>query len=330
MKTILVLGGAGYIGSHTVYELIDAGYDAVVADNLETGFMKAVHPRARFYKGDIRDRAFMDSLFDAEKIDAVIHFAACSQVGESMVKPLKYYENNVEGTRSVLRAMAEHGVKHIVFSSTAAVYGEPERLPIMEDDPTRPASCYGETKLSAERMLYWASVAYDIHFAALRYFNACGAHPCGDIGEAHDPETHLIPIVLQAPNGQRRAVDIFGGDYDTRDGTCVRDYVHVCDLASAHVLAVEYLMRGGKSDVFNLGSGVGHTVREIVRAAERVTGRPIACEIAPRRPGDPAQLTASGEKAKAVLGWRPKYGDIDTIIATAWRWHSAQPRGYKA
>lgn len=330
MKTILVLGGAGYIGSHTVYELIDGGYDVAVADNFETGFIEAVHPKARFYKGDIRDKSFMDSVFDAEKIDAVIHFAANSQVGESMIKPLKYYENNMGGTRTMLQSMVEHGVKYIVFSSTAAIYGEPERVPIMESDPTHPTNCYGETKLSMERMFHWTSVAHDIHFVALRYFNACGAHPNGNIGEAHDPETHLIPIVLQVPNGQRKTVNIFGDDYGTRDGTCVRDYIHVCDLASAHVLAAEYLMNGGKNDVFNLGNGVGFTVREIVDAAEKVVGKPIACEIASRRAGDPAQLVASSEKAKTVLGWKPKYDDIDTIISTAWRWHSTHPCGYKA
>ena len=223
VKTILVLGGAGYIGSHTVYELIDNGYDVVVADNMETGFRAAVHPKARFYQGDIRNKAFCDHVFSSEKIDAVIHFAANSQVGESMVDPLKYYDNNLGGTRTMLQSMIEHGVKYIVFSSTAATYGEPERVPILETDPTHPTNCYGETKLSMERMFYWASVAHGIHFVALRYFNACGAHMSGKIGEAHNPETHLILIVLQVPNGQRDHVSIFGDDYPTRDGTCVRD-----------------------------------------------------------------------------------------------------------
>ena len=247
-NTILVLGGAGYIGSHTVYELIDNGYDVVVADNLETGFRKAVHPKARFYEGDIRNKEFCDHVFSSEKIDAVIHFAANSQVGESMVNPLKYYDNNLGGTRTMLQSMIEHGVKYIVFSSTAATYGEPERVPILETDPTHPTNCYGETKLSMERMFYWASVAHGIHFVALRYFNACGAHMSGKIGEAHNPETHLIPIVLQVPNGQRDHVSIFGDDYPTRDGTCVRDYIHVTDLASAHILAAEYLMNGGEAE----------------------------------------------------------------------------------
>ena len=230
----------------------------------------------------------------------------------------------------MLQSMIEHGVRHIVFSSTAATYGEPERIPIMENDHTQPTNCYGETKLAMEHMFHWASLAHDLHFVALRYFNACGAHPDGNIGEAHDPETHLIPLVLQVPNGQRSHVDIFGDDYETRDGTCVRDYIHVCDLASAHVLAAEYLMPGGKNDVFNLGNGVGFTVKEIVEASEKVVGRPIPAKIAPRRAGDPAQLVASNEKAKKVLGWKPKFHDIDTIISTAWRWHSAHPHGYKA
>ena len=330
MKTILVLGGAGYIGSHTVYELIDHGYDVVVADNLETGFRAAVHPKARFYEGDIRDRAFCDRVFSSEHIDAVIHFAANSQVGESMVTPLKYYDNNLGGTRTMLASMIAHGVKYIVFSSTAAAYGEPECVPIPETAPTHPTNCYGDMKLAMERMFHWASVAHGIHFVALRYFNACGAHLSGKIGEAHDPETHLIPIVLQVPNGRREAVSIFGDDYPTRDGTCVRDYVHVTDLAAAHILAAEYLMNGGENNVFNLGNGVGFTVREIIDTAERVVGRPIACRMAPRRAGDPAQLVASSEKARTVLGWDPKYADIETIIASAWRWHKEHPHGYDA
>ena len=301
MKTILVLGGSGYIGSHTVYELIDNGYDVVVADNLETGFRKAVHPKARFYQGDIRNKEFCDHVFSSEKIDAVIHFAANSQVGESMVNPLKYYDNNLGGTRTMLQSMIEHGVKYIVFSSTAATYGEPERVPILETDPTHPTNCYGDTKLAMERMFYWASVAHGIHFVALRYFNACGAHMSGKIGEAHNPETHLIPIVLQVPNGQRDHVSIFGDDYPTRDGTCVRDYIHVCDLADAHIRDLEYLERGGESDVFNLGNGVGFSNLEVVEAARDVTGHPIPGEIKARRAGDPATLVASSEKARRVL-----------------------------
>ena len=247
----------------------------------------------------------------------------------SMVNPLKYYDNNLGGTRTMLQSMIEHGVKYIVFSSTAATYGEPERVPILETDPTHPTNCYGDTKLAMERMFYWASVAHGIHFVALRYFNACGAHMSGKIGEAHNPETHLIPIVLQVPNGQRDHVSIFGDDYPTRDGTCVRDYIHVTDLASAHILAAEYLMNGGENNVFNLGNGVGFTVKEIIDTAEKVVGKPIKCEMAARRAGDPAQLVASSEKAKTVLGWKPKYDDIETIIGSAWNWHKEHPHGYE-
>ena len=325
---ILVLGGAGYIGSHTVYELIDAGRDVVVADNLLTGFRAAVHPKARFYQLDIRDRAALDVLFQAEKIDGVIHFAASSQVGESMSDPLKYYDNNLHGTMVLLSAMVAHGVDKIVFSSTAAAYGEPEQVPILETDRTVPTNCYGETKLSMERMMAWVSQAHGLRYVALRYFNAAGAHPSGSIGEAHTPETHLIPIILQVPNGQRDKVSIFGGDYPTRDGTCVRDYIHVTDLAQAHILALDYLLAGGENNVFNLGNGVGFTNKEVVEVARSVTGPPIPAEIAPRRAGDPAQLVASSEKAKAVLGWKPKYDGLNTIVATAWKWHQSHPNGF--
>lgn len=325
---ILVLGGAGYIGSHTVYELIDAGRDVVVADNLLTGFRAAVHPKARFYQADIRDRAAMDKLFQTEHIDGVIHFAASSQVGESMSDPLKYYDNNLHGTMVLLSAMVAHGVDKIVFSSTAAAYGEPEQVPILETDRTVPTNCYGETKLSMERMMAWVSQAHGLRYVALRYFNAAGAHPSGSIGEAHTPETHLIPIILQVPNGQRDKVSIFGGDYPTRDGTCVRDYIHVTDLAQAHILALDYLLAGGENNVFNLGNGVGFTNKEVVEVARSVTGHPIPAEIAPRRAGDPAQLVASSEKAKAVLGWKPKYDDLNTIVATAWKWHQSHPNGF--
>ena len=241
---ILVLGGAGYIGSHTVYELIDAGRDVVVADNLQTGFKAAVHPKARFYQLDIRDRAALDVLFQAEKIDGVIHFAASSQVGESMSDPLKYYDNNLHGTMVLLQAMVAHGVDKIVFSSTAATYGEPELVPILETDQTVPTNCYGQTKLSMEQMMDWVSKAHGLRYVSLRYFNACGAHPSGKIGEAHEPETHLIPLILQVPNGKREKVSIYGDDYPTLDGTCVRDYIHVTDLAQAHILALDYLLKG--------------------------------------------------------------------------------------
>ena len=328
MKRILVLGGAGYIGSHTVYELIDNGYDVVVADNLETGFRKAVHPKARFYQGDIRNKEFCDHVFSSEKIDAVIHFAANSQVGESMVNPLKYYDNNLGGTRTMLQSMIEHGVKYIVFSSTAATYGEPERVPILETDPTHPTNCYGDTKLAMERMFYWASVAHGIHFVALRYFNAAGSDTEAGIGEDHNPESHLIPLVMKTALGQRDHIGIFGEDYPTPDGTCVRDYIHVKDLAEAHLLALEYLERGGSSDVFNLGNGAGYSVREIIETARRITGKEIKAVVEPRRGGDPSVLIASNKKAAEVLGWKPVLG-LDQIISDAWAWHSGHPNGYE-
>lgn len=326
--SILVLGGAGYIGSHTVYELIGAGRDVVVADNLVTGFRKAVHPKAKFYELDIRDRKALDDLFEKENIEGVIHFAASSQVGESMKDPLKYYDNNLWGTNCLLESMVSHNVKKIVFSSTAATYGLPEKTPILETDRTQPINPYGETKLAMEKMMRWTDLACGLKYVALRYFNACGAHPDGVIGEAHDPETHLIPIILQVPNGQREFIGIFGGDYDTKDGTCVRDYIHVTDLAQAHILALDYLLAGGKSDTFNLGNGVGFTNKEVVETARKVTGHPIPEKLLDRRPGDPDILVASSEKAKSVLGWKPKYADLETIIRTAWNWHRAHPHGY--
>ena len=327
---ILVLGGAGYIGSHTVYELIAAGRDVVVADNLLTGFRAAVHPKARFYELDIRDQAALDKLFETEQIEGVIHFAASSQVGESMKDPLKYYDNNLYGTTVLLRSMVAHGVDKIVFSSTAATYGEPQRVPILESDPTVPTNCYGETKLSMEKMMRWTSQAHGLRYVALRYFNACGAHPSGAIGEAHDPETHLIPLILQVPNGKRENISIFGDDYPTPDGTCIRDYIHVTDLAQAHILALDYLMNGGENNVFNLGNGVGFSVKEVIDVARKVTGHAIPAEICPRRAGDPAQLVASSEKAKSVLGWKPQFADLETIVSTAWAWHQSHPHGYNA
>ena len=325
---ILVLGGAGYIGSHTVYALVEAGRDVVVADNLVTGFRAAVHPKARFYRADIRDRAAMDQIFEQEDIEGVIHFAASSQVGESMTDPLKYYDNNLWGTTCLLKAMASHGVDKIVFSSTAATYGEPERVPIQESDPTVPTNCYGQTKLAMEQMMFWVSRANGLRYVALRYFNAAGAHPSGAIGEAHQPETHLIPLVLQVPNRQREKVYIFGEDYPTRDGTCVRDYVHVTDLAQAHLLALERLERESGSCVFNLGSGDGYSVREIIETARRVTGRNIPADVSGRRAGDPAVLVADIEKARRELGWTPRRG-LEDILADAWAWHSSHPHGYQ-
>lgn len=325
---ILVLGGAGYIGSHTVIELIDSGSDVVIIDNLETGHMEAVHPKARFYKGDIRDRAFLDSVFDKEEIEAVIHFAANSLVGESMVNPLKYYDNNLCGTKVLLESMLSHDIKKIVFSSTAATYGEPERIPILETDKTEPTNTYGETKLSMEKMFKWTDKAHGLKYVSLRYFNACGAHESGKIGEAHNPETHLIPLILQVPLGKREAINVFGSDYDTKDGTCVRDYIHVTDLAQAHILAVKYLMEGNESNIFNLGNGIGFTVNEVIEAAKEVVGKDIKVVMADRRAGDPAKLIASSDKAKAVLGWNPEHADLKHIIETAWNWHSNHPNGY--
>lgn len=326
--TVLVLGGAGYIGSHTVYELIDRGEDVVIIDNLETGHIEAVHEKARFYQGDIRDRAFLDSVFEKEHIDAVIHFAANSLVGESMTNPLKYYDNNLNGTKVLLEAMNAHDIKKIVFSSTAATYGEPERVPILETDKTEPTNAYGETKLSMEKMFKWCDRAYGLKYVSLRYFNACGAHVSGNIGEAHKPETHLIPLILQVPLGQREAISVFGDDYDTKDGTCVRDYIHVTDLAQAHILAVKYLMEGNESNIFNLGNGVGFTVKEVIETAKKATGKDIKAVMDERRAGDPAQLIASSEKAKTILGWKPEHADLEEIISSAWKWHSTHPNGF--
>ena len=326
---ILVAGGAGYIGSHTVYELIDNGADVVIIDSLETGHIEAVHPKARFYQGDIRDRAFLDDVLTKEKnIDGVIHFAANSLVGESMTNPLKYYDNNVYGTKVLLEKLIEYGINHVVFSSTAATYGEPKSIPIVETDPTQPTNAYGETKLAMEKMFKWCDVAYGLKYVALRYFNACGAHISGKIGEAHNPESHLIPLILQVPNGKRESIKVFGTDYPTKDGTCVRDYIHVTDLAAAHILAVKYLIDGNESNTFNLGNGVGFTVNEVIEKAKQVTKLPIKVEQDDRRAGDPAVLIASSEKAKEVLGWKPKYDSLETIIETAWNWHKNHPDGF--
>ena len=325
---LLVLGGAGYIGSHTAVELLDRGHEVVIADNLITGYKQAVPKEAVFYQGDNRDYNFLNNLFKTEKIDAVIHFAAFSLVGESVTNPLKYYENNLYGTKVLLQAMIDNNVDKIVFSSTAATYGEPENIPILESDRTCPTNPYGETKLAMEKMMKWSANAYQLRYVSLRYFNACGAHKSGKLGEAHNPESHLIPLVLQVPNGKRESVSIYGTDYDTPDGTCIRDYIHVTDLAEAHILAVEYLMKGGESNVFNLGNGVGYSVREVIETARKVTGHPIPAVEIPRRAGDPARLVASGEKAKTVLGWEPKITSLEDIIRSAWVWHSTHPNGY--
>ena len=328
MKTILVAGGAGYIGSHMVAMLVKRGYEVVVADNLRTGHWQAVKGARKLYVGDLRDAAFLDRLFTENKIDGVINFAAFSLVGESVTDPLKYYGNNVEGAVSLLNAMKAHGVDKIVFSSTAATYGEPEKQPIEECDRTEPTNPYGATKLAIENMLTWCDGAYGIRYAALRYFNAAGSDTEAGIGEDHNPESHLIPLVMKTALGQRGHIGIFGEDYPTPDGTCVRDYIHVKDLAEAHLLALEYLDRGGKSDVFNLGSGNGYSVREIIDTARRVTGREIPAKVEPRRAGDPSVLIASHKKAVEMLGWQPVRG-LEEIISDAWAWHSGHPNGYE-
>ena len=325
---ILVCGGAGYIGSHAVHALIEKGEQVVIVDNLQTGHRGALNPKAKFYEGDIRDASVLDKIFTENKVEAVIHFAANSLVGESMEKPLLYFNNNVYGMQVLLEAMVRHGVDKIVFSSTAAVYGEPKRVPIHEDDETCPTNTYGETKLTMEKMMKWVSRANGVRYVSLRYFNAAGALPDGSIGEDHATETHLIPLILQVPTGRRDHITVFGDDYPTPDGTCLRDYIHVVDLADAHVRALSYLRKGGASDVFNLGNGQGFSVREIIAAAEKATGRSIKAEIGARRAGDPAQLVASSEKARSVLGWNPVYTDVEQVIGTAWKWHESHPNGY--
>ena len=326
---ILVCGGAGYIGSHAVHALVEKGEQVVIVDNLQTGHRGALNPAAKFYEGDIRDAAVLDKIFTENKIEAVIHFAANSLVGESMEKPLLYFNNNVYGMQVLLEAMVRHGVDKIVFSSTAATYGEPKRVPIHEDDETCPTNTYGETKLMMEKMMKWVSRANGVRYVSLRYFNAAGALPDGSIGEDHKTETHLIPLILQVPTGRRDHITVFGDDYPTPDGTCLRDYIHVVDLADAHVLALEYLRKGGASDIFNLGNGQGFSVKEMIAAAEKATGRSIKVEIGTRRAGDPAQLIASSEKARTVLGWKPQFTDVEQVIGTAWKWHESHPHGYE-
>lgn len=333
-KKIIVTGGAGYIGSHTVVELLECGYEVAVIDNLSTScresivnVQKITGKKVNFYREDIRNSEAIAQILKRENACAIVHFAALSLVGESMADPLKYYENNLYGTQRLLSAMVEAGVDKIVFSSTAATYGEPKRVPISEGDETLPTNAYGETKLSMEKMIYWVAKAHNLKFVSLRYFNACGAHASGEIGEAHNPETHLIPIILQAAAGVRDGVFVYGEDYPTRDGTCIRDYIHVCDLARAHAAALNYLFEGGDSDIFNLGTESGITVKEIIAAAKAVTGKNFKVIYTSRRAGDPAVLTASNAKACSVLGWTP-CKNITEIISSAWKWHSAHPHGY--
>lgn len=324
---VLVCGGAGYIGSHCVYELIEKGEEVVVIDNLLTGFKSSIHKDAIFYEGDIRDIDFLNKVFKEEDIDSVIHFAANSLVGESMTKPLKYFGNNVYGTEVLLKAMVENNVDKIVFSSTAAVYGEPESVPIKETDRTNPTNPYGETKLVMEKMMKWVDMAHGTKYVSLRYFNVAGAHPSGLIGEMHNPETHLIPLVLQVPLKIRDKIMIFGDDYPTEDGTCIRDYIHIMDLINAHLLALDYLRAGNDSDIFNLGNGRGFSVKEIIDTSEKVTGLNIKRETGSRRPGDPAVLVASSDKIKKVLGWEPKHPNVEDIIQSAWNFHKRNNQG---
>ncbi|KPV44337.1 UDP-glucose 4-epimerase GalE [Alicyclobacillus ferrooxydans] len=330
--SILVTGGAGYIGSHTVAELLEHGEQVVVVDNLTTGHRGAVDVlQVPFYNVDIRDTEAMVQILRDHEVDTVVHFAANSLVGESVQDPLKYYENNVGATTKLLSAMVQAGVKNIVFSSTAAVYGEPEKSPIEERDRQQPTNPYGDTKLAIEKMLDWSYKAYGLKSIRLRYFNAAGAHPTVPIGEDHRPESHLVPIVLQAALGQREAVSVFGNDYPTPDGTCIRDYIHVMDLASAHRLAVLRLRsEEGGAESFNLGNGSGFSVKEVIEVARKVTGRAIPAVDVARRAGDPASLVASSTQARTMLGWEPQHAELEEIVASAWRWHQAHPNGYGA
>lgn len=325
---VLVLGGAGYIGSHMVDRLVEAGRDVVVVDNLVMGHRQAVPASVPFYEVDIRDKAALSAVFEQENIEAVVHFAASSIVPESMTNPLKYFDNNTGGMITLLEVMEEFGVKNIVFSSTAATYGIPEHSPIKETDPQVPINPYGESKLQMEHIMKWADVANGTKWVALRYFNVAGAKADGSIGEDHSPETHLVPVILQVAAGQREKIQMFGDDYNTPDGFNVRDYVHVVDLADAHILALDYLAKGNPSNQFNLGSSTGFSVKEMVEAARVATGEPIPAEVAPRREGDPDTLIAASDKAREVLGWQPQYDDVKEIIKTAWTWTKSHPNGY--
>jgi len=322
---VLVTGGAGYIGSQTAKALAREGHEPVVLDNLATGHRETVK-WGPFIQGDVGNKEFLERVFKDHRIEAVLHFAASLLVGESMTNPQKYFWNNVVNTLVLLDTMKARDVKYIVFSSSAAVYGNPERVPIPEDHPKNPVNPYGESKLSMERSIHWYGVAYGIRGVALRYFNAAGADLEGELGEEHDPETHLIPLVIKAALGQAPPVNIFGTDYPTPDGTAIRDYIHVVDLADAHVRALEYLTAGGESTELNLGTGEGHSVREVVAGVARLCGGRVPSKDAPRRAGDSAILIADPARAREVLGWRPRYSDLDTIIASAWKWHSSRSK----
>lgn len=323
---ILVTGGAGYIGSIVTEELVKQGDKVVVFDNLYYGHRAAVHPEAIFVEGDLAERAAVKSLFDTYAIEAVMHFASYTLVGESMEQPFKYLGDNVTNGLNLLQAAVAHGARRFILSSTANLFEDPERMPIDEQERIVPGSPYGESKNILERILHWLDRVYGFRYAALRYFNAAGASPSGGRGEDHDPETHLIPLTLQVALGQREKVTIFGADYPTHDGTCVRDYIHVADLAQAHILALRALDQGSRT--YNLGNTQGHTVKEVIETCRQVSGHPIPAEIGPRRPGDPAVLIASSEKIRRELGWEPRYPGLQTIVEHAWEWHRTHPRGY--
>lgn len=326
--SVLVTGGAGYIGSATVELLLAKGENVVVLDNLSRGHREAVRKGVPFYKGGLRDQQLVARIAREHAVDACVHFAAFAYVGESVTEPLRYFENNSAEGVAFLEALIGSGVKRIVFSSTCATYGEPRQVPMTEDHPQHPANPYGWTKFFMERILESCDRAYGLKFAALRYFNAAGAAGC--CGEDHEPETHLIPNVLGAASGRLPHVEVYGNDYATPDGTAVRDYIHISDLGSAHILALDYLAAGNSSDFFNLGTGRGHSVLEVIESARRVTGKPIKIEFRPRRPGDPSHLVAGAAKARAVLGWKPAFESIDEIVRSAWQWHSDHPKGYAA
>ncbi|NWF61478.1 MAG: UDP-glucose 4-epimerase GalE [Fischerella sp.] len=321
--TILVTGGAGYIGSHAVLALLRSGYEVVILDNLVYGHRDLVETalKVELVVGDTSDRSLLDRLFQSREIAAVMHFSAYAYVGESVIDPAKYYRNNVLGTLTLLEAMLAASVNKFVFSSTCATYGVPEVIPIPEDHPQNPINPYGATKLMVERILSDFDAAYDFKSVIFRYFNAAGADPGGLLGEDHNPETHLIPLVLQTALGKRESISVFGTDYPTPDGTCIRDYIHVNDLADAHVLGLEYLLKGGDSGVFNLGNGNGFSVKEVIDTAKHVTGADIKVTECDRRPGDPPVLIGSSDKAKKILGWQPQYSSLEEIISHAWQWH---------
>lgn len=325
-QTVLVTGGAGYIGSVVAAELLRAGYRVVILDNLAHGHRGALPPAAEFVSGDVSDAPLVAKLLAAHRIDAVLHFAALIEAGESMREPQKYFRGNTTATFALLEVLLQHGVRSFVFSSTAAVYGEPERVPITEDAPLRPTNVYGESKLMVERMLEWFQRIHGLRYASLRYFNAAGA--AGHLGEDHRPESHLVPLVLEVAAGRREFVSIFGDDYPTGDGACVRDYIHVSDLAAAHLLALRALATRERM-IYNLGNGRGFSVRQVIEAARRVTGHAIPARSAPRRPGDPAVLVASSEKIRQELGWTPRFAELDQIVESAWQWRREHPEGYK-